>query len=139
MAIPARFKGIDHVVLRSTDIPRTVAFYGQVLGLGVERILDRIGLHQIRCGANLIDIVPVPEGASLAAPADRGIEHLCLRVDAELDALLAALEAAGVKVVMGPMEVYGAEGFGTSVYINDPDGYQIELKLDYSRQPVRFP
>ncbi len=139
MAIPARFKGIDHVVLRSTDIPRTLAFYTEVLGLHVERIFDRIGLHQLRCGQNLIDIVPLDEGAVLAAPADRGIEHLCLAIEGDFDAVCAGLAAQNVPIVLGPMEVYGASGFGTSIYIADPDGYQIELKFPFARKPVKFP
>jgi hypothetical protein len=36
------------------------------------------------------------------------------------------------------MEVYGARGFGTSIYIHDPDGYEIELKVQYARNPVHF-
>ena len=35
MAIPATFLGIDHVVLRVTDMERTVGFYQDVLGLRV--------------------------------------------------------------------------------------------------------
>jgi glyoxylase I family protein len=137
--IPARFNGLDHVVFRVTDIQKTVAFYKDVLGLVVERIYDKLGLYQVRCGANLIDLVSVPEGAKLAAPQDRGIEHLCLSVDADLDELIAYFAAKGIKVIRGPMEVYGARGFGTAIYILDPDGYELELKVGYTRTPVRFP
>jgi catechol 2,3-dioxygenase-like lactoylglutathione lyase family enzyme len=137
--IPARYNGIDHVVLRVTDLERTLNFYKAVLGLTVERIFEKIGLYQIRCGANLIDISPLKPGESLADPAQRGIEHLCLSIEADLDEVQAALAAHGVPIAMGPMEVYGARGFGTSVYIKDPDGYDIELKVGYARNPVRFP
>ncbi|MGQ9369910.1 VOC family protein [Azospirillum sp. ST 5-10] len=136
--IPARLTGIDHVVLRVADVDRTVAFYTDVLGLTLERIYERIGLHQLRCGRNLIDIVPMG-GDGLAAPEARGIDHLCLNLDGDLDAVIAALREAGIEPSLGPMEVYGARGFGTSVYIRDPDGYEIELKAGYARRPVRFP
>jgi glyoxylase I family protein len=136
--IPARFNGIDHVVFRVTDIARTVNFYKDVLDLGVERIFDKIGLYQVRCGNNLIDLVSIPEGAKLAPPQDRGIEHLCLSVEADLDELIAYLRAKNVEVIRGPMEVYGARGFGTALYILDPDGYELELKVGYARTPVRF-
>jgi glyoxylase I family protein len=137
--IPARFNGIDHVVLRVTDLERTLNFYRTVLGLTVERIFEQIGLYQIRCGANLIDIVQLKPGEALAEPAQRGIEHLCLSIEADLDEVQSGLQALGVGIVMGPMEVYGAKGFGTSIYIRDPDDYDIELKVGYARNPVRFP
>jgi glyoxylase I family protein len=139
MGIPARFLGIDHMVFRVTSVERTVAFYEDILGLRVERIFDKIGLHQVRCGRNLIDLVGVKPGDVLPPPEQRGIEHLCLSVEADLDELIAYLERKGFPIFMGPMEVYGARGFGTSVYLRDPDGYEIELKVGYARNPVRFP
>ena len=138
MAIPATFLGIDHVVLRVTDMERTVGFYKDVLGLRVERIFERIGLYQIRCGNNLIDLVAMAPRETLPPPAARGIEHLCLSVEADLDELVAHVERKGSPVFRGPMEVYGARGFGTSIYIHDPDGYEIELKVQYARNPVHF-
>ena len=138
MAIPATFLGIDHVVLRVTDMERTVGFYKDVLGLRVERIFERIGLYQVRCGRNLIDLVAMTPGEALPPPSARGIEHLCLSVEADLDELVAHVERKGSPVFRGPMEVYGARGFGTSIYIHDPDGYEIELKVQYARNPVYF-
>lgn len=137
--IPAQFIGIDHVVFRVTDLQKTLDFYQDVLGLHVERIFEKINLYQVRCGRNLIDIIPLPEGQALPDPANRGIEHLCLFVQGDIDEIVEALKATGVPIVMGPMEVYGATGFGTSVYVKDPDGYEIELKVDYAKTPVRFP
>lgn len=138
MKIPARFLGIDHVVLKVTSIERTVAFYRDILGLHVERIFERIGLYQVRCGQNLIDLVMIPPGETLVPTAARGVEHVCLSIEADLDELMQYLEHKGCKVIRGPMEVYGARGFGTSVYIHDPDQYEIELKVGYARVPVQF-
>ncbi len=139
MPISARFNGIDHLVLKFSDIARTTAFYQSVLGLRVERIFEKIGLHQVRCVANLIDLLALQPGERLRAPADRGLEHFCLSLEADMDELLAYLQSHNVPIVRGPMEVYGARGFGSSVYIQDPDGYEIELKVGYSLAPVRFP
>jgi len=136
--IPARFNGIDHVVIKVTDVARTIEFYNSVLGLHVERIFDRIGLYQVRCGANLIDLVQIKPGETLPEPKLRGIEHVCLSIEANLDEVIGSLEQSGAPVFMGPMEVYGAKGFGTSVYIRDPDGYEIELKVGYAQNPVHF-
>lgn len=137
MPLPIRLNGIDHVVLKVTDVARSISFYESVLGLRLERIFEPLGVHQMRCGANLIDLVALPAGQALPPPEDRGIEHLCLSVEGEVGALVQGLSAQGVEISRGPMEVYGAKGFGTSVYIRDPDGYEVELKLDYAARPVR--
>jgi hypothetical protein len=39
--------------------------------------------------------------------------------------------------VFGPLELYDATGFGTSMYVLDPDGHTIELKANYSQYPLR--
>jgi len=75
--------------------------------LTVERIFEKLNLHQVRCGRNLIDIMPLKPGETLAAPADRGIEHLCLSINGDIDEVAAALQKAGIAIDMGPMEVYG--------------------------------
>jgi glyoxylase I family protein len=135
--IPAEFDGIDHVVLRVSDVGRALDFYVGILGFPLERILETIGLHQVRCGRNLIDLAPLAPGQALAPDPARGMEHLCLNIRGDIDAVIDALRKSNVQIDGGPMEVYGARGFGTSVYIRDPDGYQIELKFPYSRNPVR--
>jgi glyoxylase I family protein len=135
--IPATYDGIDHVVLRVVDVKRSLDFYVGVLGLTLERILETIGLHQVRCGRNLIDLIQLKPGQSLAPDPARGMEHLCLSIRGDIDEVLAALKKNNVPIDGEPMEVYGAAGFGTSVYIRDPDGYAIELKFHYTRKPVR--
>ena len=37
---PFEFDGIDHIVLRITDRERTLRFYGEILGLHIERIIE---------------------------------------------------------------------------------------------------
>lgn len=137
-AIPAQFDGIDHVVLRVADIDRTLNFYVGVLGLTLERVLEYMGLHQLRCGRNLIDILPLKPGERMAEPKERGVDHLCLNVRGDIDEIVAALERHGVPIVMLPTELYGASGYSTSIYITDPDGHVIELKANYAKKPVRF-
>jgi catechol 2,3-dioxygenase-like lactoylglutathione lyase family enzyme len=135
--LPLSVHGIDHVVLKVSDVARSIAFYESMLGLRLERILDSVPVYQMRCGANLVDLVPLAAGEALPPREARGIEHLCLAVDAEFEPLLAALAAHGVPIASTPREVYGARGFGTSIYIRDPDDYEIELKLGYCATPVR--
>ena len=51
--------GLDHVVLRVTDLDRARTFYCDVLGCQVEVFQKKIGLLQLRAGDSLIDLVPV--------------------------------------------------------------------------------
>lgn len=138
MAHPISFKGIDHVVLRVTDIARSLAFYRDVLGLTVERIIDDMPLYQLRCGAHLIDLVVATPESPLAPREARGMEHLCLMVQGDFAAIRAHLATHGVPVVFGPAELYGATGFGTSVYIRDPDDHTLELKATYAEYPLKL-
>ena len=119
-----RVKGLDHVVLRVADMGRAIAFYEQVLGLHVERRLETIGLVQLRAGTAMIDLVPGAPGEDRG----RNMDHFAIRI-AEMDvpALTAHLKRHGID----PGEVrrrYGAEGYGSSIYITDPDGNTVELK-----------
>ena len=133
--MPLTIEGIDHVVLRVTDMTRSLDFYTRILGLPLERIVESLGLHQLRAGANLIDLVPT---TALGPEESRGLDHLCLTARGDLTSVQAMLAAENVPILRGPVEVYGARGFGTSLYIADPNGYTIELKFPAAR-PVRFP
>ena len=118
-----RVKGIDHIVLRVTDIDRAIDFYGRVLGCHVERRLSTIGLVQLRAGAAMIDLVPKTDSDS-----GRNVDHYAVQIEAmDVPALTAHLRRQGID----PGEVrrrYGAEGYGSSIYIADPDGNTVELK-----------
>ncbi|HLY47245.1 MAG TPA: VOC family protein [Stellaceae bacterium] len=123
-AAALRVRGLDHVVLRVADIDRAIAFYGDVLGCRVERRLPEIGLVQLRAGAAMIDLVPRGDDADRG----RNMDHFAVRIE-ELD--VAALSAHLQRHGIDPGEVrrrYGAEGYGSSLYITDPDGNTVELK-----------
>jgi glyoxylase I family protein len=114
---------IDHVVIRVRDLPAMVRFYEQALGFRVERRLDRINLVQMRAGASMLDLVlgerPVNGG---------NMDHLCFRI-APFDRAAIAARLSPLGIALGEtVERYGAEGNGPSVYFNDPEGNQIELK-----------
>ena len=126
-------KGLDHVVLRTANVERMVAFYGGVLGCPVERRVDDLGLIQMRAGASLIDLIDVngeigrAGGAAPGADA-RNLDHYCLRVDDfDAEAIRTHLSNHGVEPGE-PARRYGADGFGQSIYFQDPDGNTVELK-----------
>lgn len=128
-----RILALDHVVLRVANSERSMAFYCDLLGCRLERRVEEIGLIQLRAGTALIDLVPVdgPLGrAGGAAPAKEGrnMDHLCLRVEPfDEAAIRERLAEAGVEAGETARR-YGAEGFGPSIYIEDPDGNVVELK-----------
>lgn len=127
--------GLDHIVLRTTDLDAMLQFYCNVIGCVIERsLLDTIGLIQLRAGAALIDIVPVDSelgklGGKAPNQDGRNLEHFCLLVaDKDEESLSRFLDDHGIKH-FPPQERYGATGFGQSVYVDDPEGNIVELKL----------
>ena len=134
---PMVFHGIDHVVLQITDVEGSLFFYTEILGLAVERVIEDMGLYQVRCGRSLIDLRALEDGTILAGKDERGIDHLCLHMHGDIDEIVRHLKANEVPIVMGPVELYGATGYGTSVYVTDPNGHTIELKADYSQYPLK--
>ncbi len=134
---PIGCRGIDHVVLRVTNIERSLKFYTEILGLSLERVIEDMQIFQLRCGDNLIDLVVLKEGEALADKPSRGVDHVCLNVHADVDAMVAYLEDNDIPITFGPLELYGATGFGTSIYVLDPDEHTLELKAGYSQWTMR--
>ena len=130
---PIAVREIDHLVLRVSDLPGMIRFYGEVLGCAVERRQDEIGLVQLRAGRSLIDLVPVDGrlgrlGGAAPGKEGRNLDHLCLRVEPfDADAIHAHLAAHDVTAGETASR-YGAEGEGPSIYIDDPEGNVVELK-----------
>jgi catechol 2,3-dioxygenase-like lactoylglutathione lyase family enzyme len=130
---PIRITKLDHVVLRVADIEKSIHFYRDILGCPEARTRPDIGLYQYQAGRSMIDLVPLdsPGGqrSGYGPPsAGRNMEHFALTI-AEFDepALRGYLEEHGVKLTKSGRR-FGAEGYGPSLYIEDPDGNEVELK-----------
>lgn len=132
-AAPFRVLGLDHIVVRVADLQRALAFYCGALGLTRERTQEGIGLHQIRAGNALIDLVPIDSklgrmGGGAPQQDGRNIDHFALEITPYDEAALRAhLVAHGVAIGESGNR-YGARGEGPSLYIFDPDGNMVELK-----------
>jgi len=130
---PIEVRGIDHVVLRISDLTRALRFYVEMLGCREERRSDALGLVQLRAGSSLIDLIDVasPLG-KLGGPAPgtgaRNVDHFALQLEHFDEARIRDhLTSFGVDAGdVAPR--YGALGMGPSMYVRDPDGNVVELK-----------
>ena len=124
---------LDHVVFRVRDVPAMLRFYERVLGARLERTIEELGLYQLRAGSALIDLVDINgklgrEGGGPPEANGRNVDHVCLQVlpwDGE--AILSHLATHGMNEARISTR-YGAQGYGPSIYIADPEGNTIELK-----------
>ncbi|MEM5364999.1 VOC family protein [Paraburkholderia azotifigens] len=123
---------IDHVVIRAANLDVMTRFYRDVLGCALEKEQLDLGLIQLRAGRALIDLLQV--GGRIDRPesgepgAGRNMDHVCLRVEPfDADALKTWFAARDVRLGEQALR-YGADGYGPSLYLFDPEGNMVELK-----------
>ena len=115
---------LDHIVLNTPDVERSLGFYVDLLGLEGHRIDEwragEVFFPSVRINADtIIDVLH-------AERTGENMNHLCLVVDrADVDAVA---DDPRFDVVDGPGMRYGARGDGWSVYVADPDGNVVELR-----------
>ncbi|AUL98231.1 VOC family protein [Vibrio vulnificus] len=132
-ARPIQLQAIDHIVLRVVDLPKMLAFYCDILGCVVEREVAEFGLTQLRAGSALIDLVTVDsklgqQGGRAPEQEGRNLDHFCLQITPKDEQeILDFLTLHGVQVEDFANR-YGAQGFGRSIYLSDPEGNTVELK-----------
>jgi catechol 2,3-dioxygenase-like lactoylglutathione lyase family enzyme len=121
--VPAvKVTGFDHIVLRCADVEASLAFYCDELGLAPERVAEwRQGdvlFPSVRIDATtVIDLFGAERDG-------QNLDHFCLVVEpTDLDALAARFPGA-----VRADGLFGAQGFASSVYLQDPDGNTIELR-----------
>ena len=113
--------GFDHLVLAVADVEKSLAWYCGELGLA------EVNVEEWRAGkapfpsaridsTTIIDFFPKKAGAA-AADATKNLDHICLVVE---PTDLSPLGETGPR--------FGAQGIGTSVYLDDPDGNTVELR-----------
>jgi len=140
--VPFNIRAIDHVVLRVADVSRSMHFYCDVLGCHEERREDDIGLVQLRAGASIIDLIDLgalPDAAPGPGSdsAVRDMDHFAVRIDVyDETEIKAYLDSHGIEPSDVQVSVYGAEGNGPALYIQDPDGNTVELKGPGSADPT---
>jgi catechol 2,3-dioxygenase len=114
--------------LTVTDLDRSVAFYGDVIGL---RVGER-DPHRATLVAGGEDVLVLHEDAQ-ARPAGRhaGLYHVALLYPSRLE-----LARAGLRVAAARAPIQGASDHLTheAIYLPDPDGNGLELAADRPRE-----
>jgi catechol 2,3-dioxygenase-like lactoylglutathione lyase family enzyme len=142
---PPVIKGIEHVALSVSDLERSIAFYRDLIGLDLLRIIEappERGLGRIvglpGCSARIAHLVSGtfmlelfeyrrPRGRSIPpehSQADHGFSHIGL-VSSDLAADAARLRAAGARLFGEPVEFRPGVWV---VYFHGPDGEVCELR-----------
>ena len=143
---------IDHVNLVVADMQRMVAFYRDVLGMrltkqavisgawieavtGLSPVEAEVAFLKASSGPG-IELIryrapksPRPDGSG--RPNTQGFRHIAFRVT-DLDRLVAAIEAAGIKMLSGVQQVPAAQVDYADqrkrlVYCRDPEGNLLEV------------
>jgi catechol 2,3-dioxygenase-like lactoylglutathione lyase family enzyme len=116
--------GMDHLVINTSDVERSLTFYCDLLGLAPVRV-DEWRRQEVFFPSVRVDDSTIIDLLELDRTGEN-MNHLCLTVRrTDFD----ALKASGVfDVVDGPHIRYGARGDGTSLYVRDPDANIIELR-----------
>jgi catechol 2,3-dioxygenase-like lactoylglutathione lyase family enzyme len=115
--------GISELVLEVADLDRARAFYRDVLGFEETLYGERAeGRYWYLVGDTARLGVWTPQ-TGLAGGRGGAHVHFAFHMeDAEIDALLAGLTAAGIEVE-GPIQL----GPGRAIYVTDPDGNVVEF------------
>jgi len=124
-------KALDHLALKVTDMDKTLHFYHQVLGL---ELLRTSGPNAeggrsavLQAGGQKIDMFSRPDFVSADKDKPVGMDHLCLIMEtASVEDLIAHLQQAEVEIFWGPVTRHSS----TSVYVYDPDGVHVELRVE---------
>ena len=114
--------GLDHIVVNSRDVERSLEFYCDTLGL------EPVRVDEWRRGEAFFPSARVTQTTIIDLfPTDRtgeNVNHFCLVIaPADLDRLGERFPNARRADAL-----FGAQGYASSLYIEDPDGNTVELR-----------
>ena len=124
---------MDHIVLRTKDVERSLRFYTEVLGMQAERVeqwrAGEVRFPSARLNADTIIDFFASDDIPDSRDAARNQDHFCMVIDyTDMEALKASFEEIGVDIQAGPGKRWGSHGDGISLYIYDPDDNVVELR-----------
>ncbi len=135
-----KVSGLDHIGLKVTDLDRSLRFYHDVLGL---EVVHTSGPHPnggrsatVRVGGQMLDIFYRPDFVEADRDKPVGMDHVCLTLDGDsMEDVLEDLRRQDVEIMWGPV----TRGRSTSVYVFDPDGIHVELRLPVVMETAERP
>jgi catechol 2,3-dioxygenase-like lactoylglutathione lyase family enzyme len=126
---------MDHIVLNVRDMDRVLDFYTNVLGLETERLEEfrqgKVPFPSVRINADtVIDLFPAAATATEGQKTSlASLNHFCLVIEkTDMQRVIEHLQQHGVAIEQGPVPRWGSRGNGTSIYFNDPEDRQIEIR-----------
>ena len=131
MALPMR--PIDHVAMTVADVPKSVAWYKDVMGATLPRpayVVDgKLAVQPIVMAGVMLNLHQKGNGIWLVAKEPTvGSVDICFRWDDTIEAAQAHLASKNVPIFAGPMPTIGSDQKPSiSVYFLDPDGNLLEF------------
>ena len=119
---------LDHIILNVNDMPNSIAFYVDILGLQRDADREPFSIVRVNSGTTI----------QLAPWGTQGGEHLAFAMSrAEYDSILARVRSAGIAYgdrfdavgnMREPGEELTARGIGRGMYFFDPNKHLIEIR-----------
>ena len=122
---------IDHIVLTSKDVDKTIEFYTKVLGMTLERFPvaneknERLALKFGNQKINIHD-ASSPFSPHAENPTSGSID-ICFLSHIDLKEWSKIFAANNITIENGPIRKTGATGPLMSLYVRDPDGNLVEI------------
>ncbi len=118
------FKTVDHFVITTANMEKTIAFYEKV-GFDVQ---DSGGRYEMFAGNFKINVHYLgQELEPHATNVKTGSADFCIELDVEMEMFVEHLTNEQLEILEGPVTRHGVKGKMASVYLNDPDGNLVEF------------